>query len=111
MSRENEEHGQTTGVRFGPLKRALREHSYPVSVAELVEQYGGFELETETGSKRVETVLERCEETRFREPRGVRDAILGALDEDVPEGEAIADESEGEGEEVAAEDDWSRLST
>ena len=109
MSRENESHDRPTGVRFGPLKRALREHSYPVSVAELVEQYGGFELETGSESERLETALERCEQTRFREPRGVRDAILDALGEEAT-GEGVGAGEDGGGESGVA-DDWSRLST
>jgi hypothetical protein len=108
MSRENESHDRPTGVRFGPLKRALREHSYPVSVAELVEQYGGFELETGSGSERLETALERCEQTRFHEPRGVRDAIIHALGEEATDEGGVAGE-DGDGEGGVA-DDWSRLS-
>jgi len=110
MSNENGEHGRTTGVTFGPLKRALREHSYPVSVAELVEQYGGFELETRSGGKRLETALERCERTRFHEPREVRDAILDALGEE-PRGEGPTAGEREEGSENDGADDWSRLST
>jgi len=110
MSNENEGHGRTAGVTFGPLKRALREHRYPVSVAELVEQYGGFELEAGGESERLETALERCERTRFHEPRQVRDAILDALGEEPGDGtatEGVGGEENGDG----AADDWSRLST
>ena len=112
MSNENDEHGRTAGVAFGPLKRALREHAYPVSVAELVEQYGGFELETGSGSERLETTLERCERTRFHEPREVRDAILDALGEEPGGGAPTAGERGEESEsEAHGADDWSRLST
>ena len=100
-------------MAFGPLKRALREHRYPVSVGELVEQYGGFELETGGGSERLETALKRCERTRFHEPRQVRDAVLDALGEETgggavtPGGEEESDAADGSG----AADGWSRLST
>ena len=107
MGNESEEHGRTAGVTFGPLRRALREHSYPVSVAELVEQYGGFELETEAGGERLETALERCGQSRFHEPREVRDAILDALGEETRSDGATA----GAGEREEGADDWSRLST
>ncbi|MDZ5811579.1 hypothetical protein U4E84_09510 [Halorubrum sp. AD140] len=120
MSNDNERHGRTAGVTFGPLKRALREHRYPVSVGELIEQYGGFELETGAGSERLETALERCERRQFHEPREVRDAILGALDDVVaderrlsPEG-TDAEESDAGAEETGASveaDDWSGLSS
>ncbi|WP_394351165.1 hypothetical protein [Halorubrum sp. CBA1125] len=81
-------------MRFGPLKRALCEHRYPVTTAELIEQYGGVELETAAETERLDRVLERCEETTFREPWEVRDAILGALGETT----------------VGEEADWSRVS-
>lgn len=110
MSDENEDHGRTAGVTFGPLKRALREHRYPVSVGELVEQYGGFELGTDSGGERLETVLERCERTRFHEPRQVRDAVLGALGEGTGDG-AAAEGAGGEERGDGAADGWSRLST
>ncbi|OYR38566.1 hypothetical protein DJ82_11735 [Halorubrum sp. Ib24] len=110
MSNENEDRGRTAGVTFGPLKRALREHAYPVSVAELIEQYGGFELETGSGGERLETTLERCERTRFHEPREVRDAILDALGEE-PRGEAPTAGERGEESEADGADDWSQLST
>ncbi|TKX79972.1 hypothetical protein [Halorubrum sp. SD626R] len=113
MSNDDEDHGRTAGVTFGPLKRALREHRYPVSVGELVEQYGGFELEAGGESERLETALERCDRTRFREPRQVRDAVLDALGEETgggtvtPGGEEESDAGDGSD----AVDGWSRLST
>ena len=110
MGNESKDHGRTVGVTFGPLKRALREHSYPVSVAELVEQYGGFELETGTGDERLETTLERCERDRFHEPREVRDAVLRALGE-APESGGATAEARGEDGENGGGDGWSRLST
>ena len=70
------------GVEFGPLKPALREHTYPVTRAELIEQYGGFELEHAGGSELLETVLRRADAATFRDPRQVRDAILAELDDD-----------------------------
>ncbi|MFC7186451.1 DUF5789 family protein [Halorubrum yunnanense] len=114
MSNEDEGHDRTRGVTFGPLKRALREHRYPVSVAELVEQYGGFELETEVESERLETALERCERTEFGEPRQVRDAIIDALGEETREEAATAGDGRGTGEAGdgnGGADGWSRLST
>ena len=109
MSNETEDHGRAAEVAFGPLKRALREHRYPVSVGELVEQYGGFELETATGGERLEATLERCDQTQFQEPREVRDAVLDALGE-ATESEATAGEREAEDGNGGATD-WSRLST
>ncbi|MFO8116520.1 MAG: hypothetical protein R6U01_14385 [Halorubrum sp.] len=109
MGDENGEHGRAAGVTFGPLKRALREHSYPVSVGELIEQYGGFELEVGGGSERLETALERCERTRFHEPQEVRDAVLRALGEG-PGSEGVTAEGSGAEGDGGGADDWSRLS-
>jgi len=115
MGDESGEHGRAAGVTFGPLKRALREHSYPVSVGELIEQYGGFELEIGSESERLETALEQCEQTRFHEPQEVRDAVLRALGEgpgsEGPGSEGIAAEGSGSEGEDGGADDWSRLST
>ncbi len=74
------------GVEFGPLKPALREHTYPVTRAELIEQYGGFELEHAGESELLETVLGCAEAATFQDPRQVRDAILAELDESILEG-------------------------
>jgi len=41
MDNDKEDPARAYGVTFGPLKPALREHQYPVSVSELIEQYGG----------------------------------------------------------------------
>lgn len=101
MANDNTEHGsgetdRAPGVSFGPLKRALREHRYPVTAAELIEQYGGAELETAAATERFERLLEDCEETQFREPRDVREAVLDALGYADAPAEAPAD-------------DWTRL--
>jgi len=97
MSNESEEHGMAE-VTFGPLRRALREHRYPVTDAELVEQYGGFELEFGGDSEPLESVLRRCEQSTFTEPRQVRDAVVDVV------GDETAVRLGGDGGE------WSRLS-
>jgi hypothetical protein len=66
-------------VTFGPLKRGLREHRYPVTAAELIEQYGAATLETPTATKRLDGLLEGREERQFRGPSDVREAVLEAL--------------------------------
>ncbi|WP_460561615.1 DUF5789 family protein [Halorubrum pallidum] len=110
MVDDSGDHARAYGVTFGPLKRALREHRYPVSAAELIEQYGGFELETATGNERLETALEGTETARFGEPWEVRDAILDGLDDGAVRGRAArADESGDDPTEVDAAGDWSRL--
>ncbi|GAB7009868.1 DUF5789 family protein [Halorubrum trueperi] len=116
MGNETEEHARAYGVTFGPLKRALREHQYPVSVGELVEQYGGFELETAAGSERLESALQRSEESTFAEPWEVRDAILDGLDDEAvvgyrsDAGDEGGRDRDGGNETVDAAGDWSQLS-
>ncbi len=107
MSDRTEVRGRTAEVTFGPLKRALREHRYPVTDAELIEQYGGFELEFGEGSEPLEVVLQRCEQSTFTEPWEVRDAIVEGLD-----GEAVVRPDTEEDAESDADPvgDWSRLS-
>lgn len=108
MSSESEEHGRTTAAMFGPLKRALREHRYPVTDAELIEQYGGFELETADGSESFESVLHECEQSTFTEPWEIRDAIVSGLGDET----AMHSDADESGEHGAVNrGDWSRLST
>ncbi len=93
------------GVEFGPLKPALREHTYPVTRSELIEQYGGFELDHPDGTDHLETVLRKADRPTFREPRQVRDAILAELDPN-----AVAARSDSETEESDEPGDWSPTS-
>ena len=104
MSNQNKGRGQTVAVTFGPLKRALREHRYPVTDAELIEQYGGFELESADDSEALESVLQRCEQSTFTEPWEVRDAVVGALG-----GETTVVRSGEEESETDGLGDWSQL--
>ncbi|WP_418283771.1 DUF5789 family protein [Halorubrum sp. DTA46] len=110
MATENEEHTRACGVTFGALKRALREHRYPVTVAELAEQYGGFELETPTGTESVESALRACEASRFTEPWEVRDAIVEGVSDEARSGAADGTEGTCEEDEGTAVGDWSQLS-
>ena len=113
MSSDNGGRARAYGVTFGPLKRALREHQYPVSVGELIEQYGGFELETAAGERRLETALQECETTTFAEPWEVRDAILDGLDDEAVIGYHGDPGAGGDGDgtpEIDRAGDWSRLS-
>ncbi len=87
-----EAHGSAPAVTFGPLKRALREHRYPVTAAELIEQYGAATLETPTGTARLDGLLEGSEEAQYRNPSEVREAVLDALGYTDASPEAPADE-------------------
>ncbi|MES3160671.1 MAG: hypothetical protein PPP55_03765 [Halorubrum sp.] len=103
MSDDDTASTSVRGVAFGPLKPALREHAYPVTRAELIEQYGGFELEHAEGSDLLESVLRETDTPRFHEPGQVRDAILDALDP------AAVEDPNGDGE-TNDTGDWSRTS-
>ncbi|ELZ41174.1 hypothetical protein C463_13054 [Halorubrum californiense DSM 19288] len=87
-----EAHDPAPAVTFGPLKRALREHRYPVTAAELIEQYGAAKLETSTTTTRLDSLLEGSAERQFRDPSEVREAILDALGHADASPEAPADE-------------------
>ncbi|MYL16967.1 hypothetical protein GLW36_09975 [Halorubrum terrestre] len=87
-----EAHGSAPAVTFGPLRRALREHRYPVTAAELIEQYGAATLETPTGTARLDGLLEGSEEAQYRNPSEVREAVLDALGYTDASPEAPADE-------------------
>ena len=108
MNDDSEEQIRAYGVTFGALKRALREHRYPVTAAELVEQYGGFELETSTGTETVESALRACGASTFTEPWEVRDAVVeGVSAESTGIDGGGTDERDGE---EATVGDWSQLS-
>ncbi|SDF90099.1 hypothetical protein SAMN04488067_11098 [Halorubrum xinjiangense] len=97
MSSDNAEHDleahdSAPAVTFGPLKQALREHRYPVTAAELIEQYGAAAVETPTKTARLDGLLEDCGETQFRNPSEVRAAVLDALGHADASPEAAADE-------------------
>ncbi|QAU13154.1 hypothetical protein EKH57_10700 [Halorubrum sp. BOL3-1] len=91
-ARDSEARDPAPVVTFGPLKRALREHRYPVTAAELIEQYGAAELETPTETERFGRLLEDYAETRFREPSDVRQAVFDALGYDDPPPETTAED-------------------
>ncbi|PHQ38410.1 hypothetical protein DJ69_11805 [Halorubrum persicum] len=112
MSNDNEDQARAYGVTFGPLKRALREHRYPVTTGELIEQYGGFELATAAGERRLEAALQSCDATTFAEPWEVRDAILSGLDDEAVIGYHgdPAERDERDDPEIDRAGDWSRLS-
>ena len=104
MTEDESTSAEVYGVAFGPLKPALREHTYPVTREELIEQYGGFELDHPDGSDRLESVLRRADMATFREPRQVRDAILAEL-ADHPANDHLS--SDRVSDEAG---DWSRIS-
>lgn len=106
MSDDAAERTRVQGVEFGPLKQALREQEYPVTSAELIEQYGGFELQLPDGTDRLEDVLNRVDDVKFREPAEVRDAILAGVDDDAIGREEYSDrDPDGPGA-----DDWDQKS-
>ena len=102
MKHDTGESDRPPDVSFGPLKRALREHRYPVTAAELIEQYGAAELETPTTTERFGGLLEDCEETQFRDPSDVRRAVLDTLGP----GDAL---DPGDAHPEMSADDWSSL--
>lgn len=103
MTDEHVERLTPAHVDFGPLREALREHQYPVTRTELIEVYGGFELEFSEGTDRVEEALGRVDRGSFREPRDVRDAILTGIAVGLDVDPVVGDDD-------TTTDDWSRKS-
>ncbi|MWV66092.1 hypothetical protein GRS48_14870 [Halorubrum sp. JWXQ-INN 858] len=94
MGNEGGDGTRVDGVEFGALKEALQEHQYPVTASELVEVYGGFELEGPNGTDSVEKALRHADVDSFRTPGDVRDAIVHAVGNEQGDGDEEADGDE-----------------
>jgi len=76
------------GIGFGRLDQTLEEHAYPTTQAELIDEYGAYELDTGDGSETFAAVLQRLEtETdeqsrSFRSADAVRQAVFNLVGAD-----------------------------
>lgn len=120
MSNDNSgEDGSETreqGVEFGGLMDALREHDYPTTQSQLLEEYGDRELDLADGSETLSSALaerEMAEENdhiEYESAEGVHQTVLnmvgdravgrtdysdrgGSLQDEVEEGESESDQS------------------
>ncbi|WP_435074404.1 DUF5789 family protein [Halorubrum sp. HHNYT27] len=76
---EKEPMGDDPGGRLGDLDEALNSHDYPATTIELVESYGEFEVETQSGNNSLEDVLASTEDQRYDSANDVRRRVLGLI--------------------------------
>ncbi|MDS0261296.1 hypothetical protein NDI56_18000 [Haloarcula sp. S1CR25-12] len=102
------------GVEFGGLMDQLRDHDYPTTLEQLLEEYGQAELELADGSETLDSVLseqsESSGEVRYESAEEVHQSVLnmvgdravgradysdrgGSLQDEVEEGETDGDQS------------------
>ena len=67
------------GGRLGDLDEVLDTHDYPATTNELVEAYGGYEIETQSGTATLEEVLAPTENQTYDSADDVRSRILGLI--------------------------------
>lgn len=76
---EKEPMGDDTTRRLGDLDGALESHDYPATTNELIEDYGEYELETQSGEKSLEDVLSSTGEQIYDSADDVRRRVLGLI--------------------------------
>lgn len=80
MVDENKDHDQREmGIDFGALSAELDEHAYPTTADELIEEYGGHELEYPGGSESFREVLGPMGDQTFQDAEGVHQAIYNMV--------------------------------
>ncbi|WP_330633342.1 DUF5789 family protein [Halocatena halophila] len=68
-----------SGEQLGDLDGALETHNYPTTTDELVEAYGGYEIETQGGTKSLNKVLAGTDNQQYDSPMDVRQRLLGLV--------------------------------
>ncbi|WP_411968422.1 hypothetical protein [Haloferax sp. YSSS75] len=67
------------GEKLGDLDEALGTHDYPTTTDELVEAYGDYELETQSGHKSLAEVLAPTDNQTYSSADDVRSRIQGLI--------------------------------
>lgn len=70
--------GDPSGM-LGDLDGALETQEYPITTDELVEAYGDYEIETQSGTEPLEEVLAPTEEQTYNSADDVRSRLLGLI--------------------------------
>ena len=65
--------------QLGDLDEALEKVVYPTTTDELVERYGGYEVQTQSGEESLETVLASTDNQTYDSADDVRSRILGLI--------------------------------
>lgn len=82
------------GVDFGSLADELERLEYPVENGELLEEYGDRELDLESGSQTLRTVLGPQEGTTYESADGVRQAVFTMVGDGAVGREGYSDRGE-----------------
>lgn len=68
---------------LGGLDRALEDHEYPTTAADVITAHGDREIETQDGRESLEAVLEPVDDDeRYDSPDDVRSRVLGQIHRD-----------------------------
>ena len=67
------------GDQLNDLDEALETHDYPTTTDELVEAYGDYEIETQSGEKSLDEVLSSTDNQTYDSADDVRSRILGLI--------------------------------
>lgn len=70
------------GVEFGDLAGDLEDADYPLSQAELLDEYGDREVDLEEGTKTLDEVLRGENEREYEDAQSVEQAVLDMVGED-----------------------------
>lgn len=73
---------RTLGIDFGGLDDELDRLDYPVTTAELVEEYGDRTLEFESGETTLAAALDRLGDQTFESSDAVREALYAVVGEE-----------------------------
>ncbi|MDS0295282.1 DUF5789 family protein [Halogeometricum luteum] len=65
--------------RLGGLDEALESQTYPITTDELVEAYGDYEVEAQSGTKSLEEVLAPTDNQTYDSADDVRSRVLGLI--------------------------------
>ncbi|WP_137285570.1 DUF5789 family protein [Halorussus salinisoli] len=75
---DQQKHGDPS-EQLGDLDDALETHDYPTTTDELVEAYGDYEIQTQSGEKSLEEVLSLTKNQTYDSADDVRSRILGLI--------------------------------
>ena len=67
------------GGRLGDLDEALETHDYPATTDELIEAYGDYGIETQSGEESFEDVFAATDNQTYDSADDVRSRILGLI--------------------------------
>lgn len=93
------------GIEFGDLTDDLESESYPISKAELLEQYGDRELEHASGSVTVRELLVEEGDREFEQADEIHETILNMVGADAVGRQRYSDRGVGTAEQNGDEDE------